>query len=401
MATPTARTRQLLGEKPLREAFALALIIMASAVPAVAAALSTQPEELAPDAPPAQPTVPDVLFNLTGYADATFVDAQGDAGSFGEFTLAPIFHLQFGDRVFLEMELEGSVDDNGETEGGVEYATVNWLVTDHVALIAGKFLSPIGYFFQNTHPSWVNKMASAPAGFGHGGAAPLTDVGVQLRGGKTFANGQHINYAVYNGNGPRMGLEEMGEMGEMEETEESEEFELDVEEEGTLDNPDGKRVMGARLGWMPIPSLELGASATHGEVVLDAGAMSEGPEPARRYKVDGLDFTWHPAKTVEVRGEWMRKHVAEASASMIPDEARWRAWYVQAAYRFGGQRWEAVLRHSDSVSPHPEATFRQTAVGINYLFRPSVMLKLDWEFNDSADAGAGADRLLLQFACGF
>lgn len=363
----------------------LALMIMASTAPAAASAQAEKPKP--PEEPAEQAADPNVLFHLTGYADLTFINPEGDAGSSTHVTLAPILHLQFGDRLFLETELEGEADDSGTIEGGVEYATANWLFTDNVALVVGKFLSPVGYFFQNLHPSWVNRMVSPPAGFGHGGAAPLTDVGVQLRGGKTFANGQHVNYALYNANGPRLGLEEMED--------------LDLDVEGTLHNPDGKRVTGGRLGWMPIPTLELGTSLARGDVVLDAGAMSEGLEPARRYKLDGVDVAWHPMKALEVRGEWIRQHVDEAPRSVMPDEGHWRAWYVQGAYRFGAERWEAVLRHGDSVSTHPEATFRQTAIGINYLFRPSALVKLDWEFNDSADAGADADRLLLQLAYGF
>lgn len=330
---------------------------------------------------------PILLFHFAGYADATYVSTQGDAGSSGQITFAPIFHLQFADRLFLETELEGTIDDRGQKEGAVEYATVNWLLNDQAALVVGKFLSPVGYFFPNMHPSWINKMASVPAGFGHGGAAPLTDVGVQLRGGKTFAGGQHVNYAVYNANGPRLGLEGMDG--------------LDLDVEGSTRNPDGKRVTGARLGWMPVPSLEVGASLARGDVVLDAGSMNEGSEPARRYRVDGVDAAWHPTKALELRGEWIRQRVGEAPGSMVPDKATWRAWYVQGAYRFGAERWETVLRYGDSVSPHGESTFAQTAVGLNYLIRPNALAKLSWEFNDSEHAEANADRLLLQLAYGF
>lgn len=381
----------------------LALAIVASLSPALAAGQSTQSP--APQAETAQTTEiePTVLFHFAGYADATYVDAHGDAGSSGKVTLAPIFHLQVGDRFFIETELELEADDRGETETAVEYATVNWLLNDHAALVVGKFLSPVGYFFQNLHPSWINKMASVPAGFGHGGAAPLTDVGVQLRGGKTFANGQHLNYAVYRGNGPRLGLEveEMEANGVEGEHDEGPEFGLDLDAEGSMRNGDGKWVSGARLGWMPIPNLEIGASLMRGDVVLDVEGMEAMPEPSRRYRVEGIDIAWRATKSLELRGEWIRQEVGAAHDSVVEDKALWRAWYVQGAYRFGSERWEAVLRHGDSLSPHGEATFKQTAVGLNYLFRPNVQLKLSREFNDSADAGANADRLLLQFAYGF
>jgi len=368
---------------------ALVVALLAALAAPAAMAQATPADDPAPGAASAlpSPAEPAVLFHFAGYADATYVDTQGDAGSAGVFTLAPIFHLQFADRVFLETELELEADDRGNTETAVEYATVNWLLNDHLALVVGKFLSPTGYFFQNLHPSWVNKMASRPAGFGHGGANPISDVGVQLRGGKTFANGQHINCAVYNGNGPRLGLEEM------------EDFDLDTE--GSTHNPDNQRVTGGRLGWMPIPTLELGASYARGDVVLDPGSMSDMPEPSRQYRVDGFDFAWRATKALDLRGEWIRQRVGEASASMLPESARWRAWYVQGAYRFGADRWEAVLRRGDSVSPHAEATFKQTALGLNYLIRSRAMIKLTREFNDSAYAGANADRLLLQLAYGF
>lgn len=367
----------------------LALTIMASLAAPVAVAQSTLPGAEAPQDTAAQafPVEPTVLFHFAGYADATYIDAQGDAGSSGQVTFAPVFHLQVADRFFAEAELELEADDRGETETAVEYATVNWLINDHAALVVGKFLSPVGYFFPNMHPSWINKMASVPAGFGHGGAAPLTDVGVQLRGGKTFAGGQHVNYAVYNANGPRLGLEGMDD--------------LDLDVEGSTSNPDGKRVSGGRLGWMPIASLELGASIARGDVVLDPGDMSQAAEPSRRYRVDGFDAAWHASKALELRGEWIRQQVGEAPGSEVPDRATWRAWYLQGAYRFGSERWETVLRYSDSVSPHGESTFSQTAIGLNYLFRPSALVKLSWEFNDSAHPEADADRLLLQFAYGF
>lgn len=359
----------------------LALAIVASFAAPLAAAQSTQSVAPAAQDTTAQaiPVEPAVLFHFAGYADATYVNAKGDAGSSSQGTLAPIFHLQVGDRFFVETELELQADDRGATDAALEYATINWLLNDHAALVVGKFLSPVGYFFQNMHPSWINKMASVPAGFGHGGAAPLTDVGVQLRGGKTFAGGQHVNYAVYNANGPRLGLEGMDD--------------LDLNVEGSTRNPDGKRVTGGRLGWMSIPSLEVGASLARGDVVLDPGGMSEGSEPSRRYRVDGFDAAWRPTKALELRGEWIRQQIGEAPGSAVPDQARWREWYVQGAYGFGSERWETVLRYGDSVSPHGESTFEQTAIGLNYLFRPNAKLKLSWEFNDSANAGANGGVL--------
>jgi len=329
-----------------------------------------------------------VIFHFAGYADVTVTDTQGDAGTLGAVTLAPIFHLQVGERFLIEAEAEFEADDRGDQAAGLEYATASWLLGDSSAVVVGKFLSPVGYFFQNLHPSWINKLASVPAGFGHGGAAPLTDVGVQLRGGRALADGHQLNYALYVANGPRLGLEGMEG--------------LDLDVEGSSTNRDGERVWGGRVGWLPRPGLELGASLTRGDVVLDPGEMGIGmAEPTRAYRVEGVDVAWQASRAVSLRGEWIRQRVGDAPMSLAPDGATWRAWYVQGAYRFGADRWETVLRVGDSLSPHGESTFQQTALGLNYLFRPGTQLKLSWEINDSDNAEAEADRVLLQLAHGF
>jgi len=137
----------------------------------------------------------DTLIHMAGYADVGYIDQESSDGSFGVGSFSPIFHFQYRDLVMLESELEIEVDDAGETETNLEYLTIDWFINDYMALIAGKFLSPIGQFRQNLHPSWINKLPSAPPGFGHDGAAPVSEVGVQLRGAFPVAN-MRTNYAL-------------------------------------------------------------------------------------------------------------------------------------------------------------------------------------------------------------
>ena len=327
-----------------------------------------------------------LLLHFGGYADVTYVNTQGE-GDEAALTLAPILHLQLGERILIESELEMEVDSNGATKTGFEYAAVNFLLGDNAALVVGKFLSPTGFFFPNSHPSWINKMPSTPAGFGHGGAATLSDVGVQLRGGKAFRSGQKINYAAYIGNGPTLGLEGMDD------------FDLDAS--GSTHNADGKRVFGGRIGWLPRAGIEVGASLARGDVKLVGGPMDVSLEPSRSYSVDGVDGIWRVNKVLELRGEWIRQRIGAASDSALPMGATFRTWYTQGAYRFGADRWEAVARYGQSRSPHAEATYDQLALGVNRLLSSHSQLKLAWEFNTGKGADPVADRLLLQFAYGF
>lgn len=337
-------------------------------------------------------------FHLGGFADVTYVNTQG-ADDLVTLGVSPIFHVQMGDRVLLEAELETEANSKGVRTAAWEYAAVNVLLGDHAALVVGKFLSPTGFFISNTHPSWINKMPSAPAGFGHGGAAPLSEVGVQLRGGKSFDSGQALNYAVYIGNGPRLGLE-------------GEDFNLEAD--GTTDNSDGKRVRGGRVGWIPRAGIELGASLARGGVRLAGGGGEMGMdgmpvepidlsmEPSRAYSVNGVDGIWHVNNALELRSEWMLQRIGAAPTSAFPMGATLHTWYTQGAYLFGGARWEAVARYGQARSTHPEATFDQFAVGLNRLISSHSQLKVAWEFNgNSPDPSSNADRLLLQFAYGF
>ncbi len=116
------------------------------------------------------------------------------------------------DKFMMESELEISVNSEGESEVELEYAALDWFLHDNATLVAGKFLSPIGQFRQNLHPSWVNKLPAAPIGFGQGGAAPWADIGVQLRGGLKAGN-TLMNYAVFVSNGPELKADEHGNAG--------------------------------------------------------------------------------------------------------------------------------------------------------------------------------------------
>ena len=339
----------------------------------------------ASEAPAADATDSPFVVDLTGFADVTGVAVTGD-GSRLEATLAPIINVQIGSRLLLQTELEATADSDGARETGVEYLTASWLLGDHAALVVGKFLSPAGYFVQNLHPSWINRLPSAPAGFGHGGAAPQSDVGVQIRGGYALADGQQLNYAIYHANGPRLMPGEMMD-------------EIDLMLDGASANRDGVRVTGGRVGWLPRPTLELGLSAIQGGVRLD-DSMASMPEPSRDYRVVGADAWWRPTPKLDLRAEWLRQSVAEAPMSTAPDAMRWRAWYLQASYGFA-ERWQGTVRLGDSNSPHAESTLRQTAVGVTYLAQANRQLKLAYELNRADDPTAASDRWLLQCALGF
>lgn len=335
----------------------------------------------------------DSVVHLAGYGDVTYSDGDNAAGGFSGARFNPIFHYQYKDLVMLEGELEFEIENDGGTGTALEYLTADLLVNDYLTLLAGRFLSPIGQFRQNLHPSWINKLPTAPPGFGHDGAAPLSDVGLQARGGFPIGNPMFANYAVYVANGPVLEFEEEPAGSGLVELHA-------LEAEGRTSNDDDELVIGGRFGLLPVPGLEIGLSAATGKV------NGENPvtgmlDVNRDYDVFGADFAWK-WDNLGLRGEYISQEVGANAASVDPSSFEWKAWYAQAAYRFAPTKWEGVVRYTDFDSPHPDDDQKQWALGINYLFAPNAMAKLGYNFNDGeAGAPTDDDRFQVQFAYGF
>lgn len=322
------------------------------------------------------------VVHLTGYGAVGYSDAQNSDGSFGTLSFNPIFHYMYKDLFLLEAELELEAEDDGSTSTALEYGTIDWFVNDYMVLQAGKFLSPIGQFRQNLHPAWINKFASLPPGFGEDGAAPESDLGVQIRGGAPVGKSMHVNYSLFASNGPMVELN-------------GDEVEA-IAAEGAAGNDDGRLVFGGRVGFLPMPGLEVGLSAAGGDV----GPVGE-ESLLRNYKVYGADFVWGK-KAWEVRGEYVKSEVGSNAASAAPDSAVWKTWYVQGSYRFLPGKWEGVVRYTDYNANDDAQSQEQWGVGVNYWFAPNAVAKLGYEFNDGQSGEPTDDnRLLLQLAYGF
>ena len=124
----------------------------------------------------------DFSFHLSGYATVGYADSENTENGVSSTEFNPIFHLLYGDKWMLEGEFEFLTDSQpGGVEDELGYLALNYFLNDYVTLQIGKFLSPIGQFRQNLHPSWIDKASSAPLGFGHDGAAPISNTGLQIR----------------------------------------------------------------------------------------------------------------------------------------------------------------------------------------------------------------------------
>jgi len=328
---------------------------------------------------------PNTLIHMAGYADVNYVSVDTNDGtdsSYSTGTFAPIFHYQYQDKIMLEAEIAFNVNDMGETEVDMEYFTIDYFMNDNAVLIMGRFLSPLGQFRQNLHPSWINKLPSAPQGFGHGGAAPLADVGIQVRGGFKIGSSINANYAVYTGNG--VAAEMNGD--ELEEAH-SPGFNADL---------DGAKNYGGRFGmYLPDSKVDLGLSWATGKAAEIAGLPTDF-SIKRDWDFIGADFTWRLGG-LDVRGEYVKQTYGER-ADNTSEGADFDAVYIQAAYRFPSTKWEMVARTSTYNTP--DDTLDRTTAGVNYIFSSNVIAKVAYEANDN-NAKTANDRMLVQMAYGF
>tara|TARA_R110002167_G_scaffold208253_1_gene412283 strand:+ start:4225 stop:5346 length:1122 start_codon:yes stop_codon:yes gene_type:complete len=329
--------------------------------------------------------------HLTGYANVDFVVPEEGDGSVSQVRYAPIFHYGFSDWLLFEAELEIEVGEEGEAELGMEYADFNILVNDNMILQVGKFLSPVGQFRQNLHPAWINKLPSAPLGFGHGGAAPVGETGVQARGGFEVA-GMRSNYAVFGGNGASV----EGHGGA-----------LDLETGGRTGDIAGEHSYGGRLGLLPLDTLEIGVSYMGGKAGYVNARDEDNPNDDTNENADltvyGADFVYFQ-NSFTLRGEYVKSELdrVELEDGEAVNSTELEAWYLQASSKVASTPFEAVVRYSEYEKAFDTEISKneQWALGVNYLFAPQTQVKVAYEFNKQT-ATINDDRLLVQLAHGF
>jgi hypothetical protein len=388
--------------------------------------------------------LPDTLWHLAGYMSTGLMasDAADQDSTFVGGQFNPMFHFQYKNLVMFEGEAEIEIEDDGGTNFELEYSQADILLHDSATLVLGKFLSPVGQFQERLHPAWINKFADAPAGFGHEGVQPATEVGAQLRGGVPIGD-TLFTYAVGAGNGPRINAEGG----------------VELEGFGKDDNSN-KSVMG-RFGFLPLPYLEVGASFLTSSVSGEHGTIEEPDslEPSNGdFDLWGVDaaFTRGPW---DIRFEYLngdRESLATAIAhedaegesseailmastlgalndksfsvmdgggdagaiedtevALLPGLSM-ESWYAQVAYRLSGMTDRPILKNFEPVLRYGQFNVRgldelrdmmaedRFDVGLNYWLAPSMVLhsSLQWRDFDAPDRKSET-RFQLEFGYGF
>ncbi len=353
-------------------------------------------------------------FMLRGYYHTGFENittGNEEESIFNPGNIAPILMYKQSDRLFFEAEFEGEFED-GNFELGLEYANVSYVLNDYAIVRAGKFLLPFGTFMEKLHPAWINRLSTAPLGYGHDGILPTSEIGVELRG--AFYTGSiKLNYQLYAINGPQLkvGGDEPEEAGMLD---------FGGVEDNNLD-----KALGGRLGIFPFSNscLELGVSMLSGAV----GSNETEYEDIRTnmYALD-LSFVRNVnflKSMVDIKGQYNLVQTDDANYDDPEGAPGDRYTYDNESSAYYGQlsirpsmsgndflrKLELVGRYSALESPEGalwEQNPTQTAVGLNYWFDWRTVLKIGYQTTDGigehdSDETITSDLIYVHWAIGF
>ena len=343
---------------------------------------------------------------IGGYGSATFTATSSGYGpaqplppddrnghNFFTATLNPFLLWKLSDRLLfegeLELELEGS-----ETSTALEMAQMSYLVNDYITVGAGKFLNPMDYFVERQHMAWVNKLPDKPLAV-YDGLLAESLLGLQVRGAIP-AGPTKFGYAFYIANAPSLNVD-TNDLG------------LGTFEFDNFDNLGNHVAVGGRIGFYPLPELEIGYGFQF------AGVGPSGTDVNANFHSVDLSYVRELAwlkGAINLHAQWVWSLVDRPSASSLPGlqfPNDRDGGYVQLAYRPTKieipflSNLEPVLRYDVVDQRKTPVGFdeHRWTVGLDYWLSPSTVAKLAYEWDRQNGSGENGRAFMLQFAVGF
>jgi hypothetical protein len=319
--------------------------------------------------------------------------------------VSPLILWEPTDRLLFEAGFDFGIDtDNTNTSStsvDLSIADASFIVNDYLIVGGGLFVVPFGQYHNHFDPPWINKLPDDPLAFGNRAIGPGSEVGIFARGAAPICRDSKVTYDVYLANGPNL-------------------FTNDPTQAGSLNFDDftdlnDSKAVGGRLGFLPVPSLEVGYSFEFAETA----------PPQFGRKVDAFlqaaDLNYkqefHPISgTVQVNAEWIWSSVGHAVYD--PNHAMGFGPLSFSGYRDGGYVTlsyrptlvpNKIVRNLEFVTRY-DAVFipmqapgggneQRVTLGVDYWLTPSAVLKVAYEIDDNK-AGPDQNAFFVQFGIG-
>lgn len=352
---------------------------------------------------------------LAGYGSASWgAKTQGEFQNEFTASVSPVLLYDFGSDLLFEAELEFGLSGEATTTT-LEYAQIDYMGFETVVLVAGKFLLPFGVFGERIHPTWINKLPTAPLLYGHahGGVAEgsllpvLSDAGGMFRWAQPTSSATRMDLSLFVTQGPKIVEDVAHDDGDTHEAVVA----APAQQLSTVPGHDDAGIASA----YEIPSVGFGVSFSdnntnkmlggrfgivHGgtfEAYVSAFHARYDPGNFLDYNGFSLSAEWRSGP-FEIRSEGVlvqQEFEAESSFERLEQPG----YYVQASRRFGGfepvVRWDQLLDgkvNSEVVRPGRDVL----ALGLTYWMGVTAPIKLAYEIEQDQ-----SDRFILQWAMGF
>ena len=337
---------------------------------------------------------------IAGDVSAGFTARRGENSTF-EATFAPLFLWQINERILFEGALDIAVERNGvgenETATDLTIANMSYLVNNNLAITAGLFVVPFSTYHLHFDPPWINKFPDDPLAFGGNAIAPSSEIGVMGSGG-ILIGGTRLTYALYVTNGPSVITDDPSAAGS-----------LDFDNFTDLNND---KAVGGRVGFLPIPELEVGYSLMRASVnpesfTKNVNALLMAGDANYVKELDWL------RGTITLRAEWVWSNVEDvtyhpAGSSALRFDNDRNGGYATVAYRPTKadskviRNLEFAVRYDslDVSRKAPDGDFEQRwTFGIDYWLAPNAVIKFAYQVDDK-DVGEDQNAFLIQFGLG-
>lgn len=363
-------------------------------------AVADMPKEVATTAaPPPEPSLGTTKFDIAGYGVGMFEARNGSVSTFSNL-FGPIFLWELSPKLLFESHLH--IEGNGNnTHVELEYAQLTYLLNDYITLGAGEFLAPSNVFSERFEPAWINKLPDEPLAVYDGGILPVRSIGLQVRGGIPIGP-TRVNYAFYVSNGPILNTFDSGGAGTLEFT--------------FADNNHDKAV-GGRVGFLPIPGVEVGYSFETARPGFQGTTFAHVRSLLQSVDLNVTRGSDLLRGSIDLHAQYAWSEVSHAVYD--PDgslgfgplslTAKRDGGYAELAYRPTKLdidflrnleiifRWDHLSRAPSGLGDPEEDRW---TLGLDYWLSPSTVVKAAYEW-DNPRGEPNKNALLLQTAMGF
>jgi len=298
-------------------------------------------------------------YAFGGVGDVTLV-AQKNVGKTVSADFNPIFIYNYRESFLFIAEL--NADENGVSLG---QAWIAFTSLPHAVVEAGRFPLPFGVYSERLSPSWVNKFstnAPQPYNTDYGiFSEDQTADGLQVRGDIPLPNNAKGNYHIFAVAAPTYNSQDFSD------------------NRLVFGNP-GTGDLGARLGFLPMPTVEIGVSGMFGAIINQQTADPTIDDTAERsYHAFDVDAEYHYQSAV-IRGEYVRMDNQDPTGAWVHSQGA----YLQGSHRLTSlQGWLSgfeptirIGRVQRSVVDNGYQDVNELDIGVNYYFTSYIRTSL-------------------------